>query len=75
MIYHYIINCEIVILRYFKIDPIVFTSHIALVDLNVYMKKIEAEEKKTHESIKKKDIMKSLKQVCDVLNTIFYTTK
>lgn len=43
-----------------------------MIDLNAYMTKIEHEEKKEHDSMKKSKIMECLKGVSDYLNVMFY---
>ena len=45
---------------------------IPLVDLQVYIKRIEKAEKKERDSFKKKDLMAALKQICEILNYMFY---
>ena len=48
---------------------------IPLVDLQVYVKQIEKAEKKERDSFKKKDLMTALKQICEILNYMFYKKK
>ena len=45
---------------------------IPLVDLQVYIKMIEKAEKTERDSFKKKDLMTALKQICEILNYMFY---
>lgn len=72
MVYYYIINSEMVFLRLYKTNPFDIMNQITLMDLNTYMKKIETEEKKEHDSMKKNKIMECLKGVSDILNVMFY---
>ena len=72
VLYGYIIQAEMLFLRYYKIDPFQIMRGIPLVDLQVYVKQIEKMEKKERESFKKKDLMTALKQICEILNYMFY---
>ena len=72
MLYGYIVQAEMLFLRYYKINPFEIMKDMSLIDLQFYIKQIEKQEKKDHESFKKKDIMAALKQICEILNFIFY---
>ena len=72
MMYHYIIEAELVFLRYFKVNPFEIMKDISLIDLQVYMKLLEEKMKKDQDQFKNKDVTKALKAVCDYLNLIFY---
>lgn len=72
MLYGYIIQAEMLFLRYYKVNPFEIMKNITLIDLQVYIKQIEEKEKKDQESFKKKDIMTALKKINDLLNFIFY---
>ena len=56
----------------YKVDPFQIMKGIPLVDLQVYIKMIEKAEKKERDSFKKKDLMTALKQICEILNYMFY---
>lgn len=45
---------------------------MSLYDLQVYVKQLEKEEKKERDSFKKKDMMTALRQICEILNWMFY---
>lgn len=72
VLYGYILQAEMLFLRYYKVDPFQIMKGIPLVDLQVYVKQIEEAEKKERESFKKKDLMTALKQICEILNYMFY---
>lgn len=72
MLYGYIVQAEMLFLRYYKVNPFEIMKDMSLIDLQFYIKQIEKQEKKEHESFKKKDIMNALKQICEILNFIFY---
>lgn len=72
ILYGYILQAEMLFLRYYKVDPFQIMKGIPLVDLQVYVKQIEEAEKKERESFKKKDLMTALKQICEILNYMFY---
>lgn len=72
VLYGYIIQAEMLFLRYYKIDPFQVMKGIPLVDLQVYVQQIEKMEKKERDSFKKKDLMTALKQICEILNYVFY---
>lgn len=72
MLYGYIIECEMFLLRTYKVNPFEIMKNMSLIDLDVYMKNIEEKEKKEQESIKKHDIMKSLFAINQILSTMFY---
>ena len=68
----YILQAEVFFLRYYKVNPFELMKDMSLYDLQVYVKQIEKEEKKERDSFKKKDIMTALRQICEILNWIFY---
>ena len=72
MLYGYIIQAEMLFLRYYKVNPFEIMKDITLLDLQTYVQQIEKQEKKEQESFKKKDIMTALKKVNEILNFIFY---
>ena len=72
MLYGYILQVEVFFLRYYKVNPFEMMKDMSLYDLQLYVKQIEKEEKKERESLKKKDIMTALRQICEILNWIFY---
>jgi hypothetical protein len=45
---------------------------IPMIDLQLYIQQIQKAESKERESMKKKELMTALKQICDILNFIFY---
>lgn len=61
ILYGYIIQAEMLFLRYYKVDPFQIMKGIPLVDLQVYVKQIEKAEKRERESFKKKDLMTALR--------------
>ena len=72
MLYGYIIQAEMLFLRYYKVNPFQIMQNISLIDLQFYIKQIEQKEKKEHDSFKKKDIMTALRKINEILNFIFY---
>ena len=72
MLYGYILKAEMLFLRYYKVNPWEVMKDISLIDLQVYIKQIEKEEKKEQESFKKKDLMTALKKINEILNFICY---
>lgn len=60
-LYAYILESEMVFLRLYKVNPFEVMKDISVLDLHMYMKKIEELEKKEHESIKKKEVMTALR--------------
>lgn len=72
MLYGYIMQAEVFFLRYYKVNPFELMKDMSLYDLQVYVKQIEQEEKKERDSFKKKDLMTALRQICEILNWIFY---
>lgn len=72
VLYGYILQVEVLFMRYYKVDPFQIMKGIPLVDLQVYIKMIEKAEKKERDSFKKKDLMTALKQICEILNYMFY---
>ena len=72
MLYGYILQVEVFLLRYYKVNPFELMKDMSLYDLQVYIKQIEKEEKKDHDSFKKKDLMTALRQISEILNWIFY---
>lgn len=71
-LYGYIIQAEMLFLRYYKINPFDIMRNITMLDLQMYIKQIEEKEKAEHEKFKKKEIMTALKHINDILNVIFY---
>ena len=71
-LYGYIIQVEVFFLRYYKINPFELMKDMSLYDLQVYVKQLEKEEKKERDSFKKKDMMTALRQICEILNWMFY---
>jgi hypothetical protein len=59
-------------LRYYKVNPFEIMKDISLLDLQTYIQQIEKYEKKEKDNFKKKELMTALKQICDILNIIFY---
>ena len=72
MLYGYILKAEMLFLRYYKVNPWEVMKDISLIDLQVYIKQIEKDQKKEQESFKKKDLMTALKKINEILNFIFY---
>lgn len=72
VLYGYILQAEVLLMRYYKVDPFQIMKGIPLVDLQVYIKMIEKAEKKERDSFKKKDLMTALRQICEILNYMFY---
>lgn len=72
VLYGYILQTEVLLMRYYKVDPFQIMKGIPLVDLQVYIKMIEKAEKKERDSFKKKDLMTALRQICEILNYMFY---
>lgn len=72
MLYGYIIQVEMLFLRYYRQNPFEIMRRLPLKDLQVYVSQIEKAEKKERDSIKKKEIMTALQQVNEILNVIFH---
>lgn len=72
MVYYYIISAEMVFLRLYKVNPFEITKNISMLDLHMYMAKIEKAESKEHDSMQKSKIMECLKVISDYLNVLFY---
>ena len=71
-LYGYIIQAEMLFLRYYKVNPFEIMKGIPMIDLQLYIQQIQKAESKERESMKKKELMTALKQICDILNFIFY---
>ena len=71
-IYGYILQAEMLFLRYYKVNPFEIMKDISLLDLQTYIQQIEKNEKKEKDNFKKKELMTALKHICDMLNIIFY---
>ena len=71
-LYLYIISAEMVFLRFFKVNPFQMMNNMSMLDLDMYLKRIQYEEEQERNRTKKKDIMQCLKHVCDYLNVIFH---
>ena len=71
-LYGYILNAEMILLDIYKVNPWQIVGEIPLVDLQLYMKKIENSWKKKKDNFKKKDMMEALKHINDVLTWIFH---
>ena len=71
-LYGYILNAEMILLDIYKVNPWQIVGEMPLVDLQLYMKKIEESWKKKKDNFKKKDMMEVLKHVNDVLTWIFH---
>jgi hypothetical protein len=65
-------KAEVLFLRYYKVNPFEIMKDISLLDLQTYIKQIEEEEKKDQKKINKKDLITALKQICELLNYMFY---
>ena len=72
MFYKYILEAEMIFLRYYKIDPLFLLRHMPLIDLQNYIQTIQRKIEDEKQTYKSKDIMKALKAVCDYLNFVFY---
>lgn len=72
MLYGYILEAELIFLRTYNVNPFEIMSNMSLLDLDVYLNKIQAKEKEQQESIKKNDIMKSLYSINQILSMMFY---
>ena len=71
-LYGYILNAERILLDIYKVNPWQIVGEMPLVDLQLYMKKIEDSWKKKKDNFKKKDMMEVLKHINDVLPWIFH---
>ena len=71
-LYGYILNAEMILLDIYKVNPWQIVGEMPLVDLQLYMKKIEESWKKKKDNFKKKDMMEVLKHINDVLTWIFH---
>lgn len=71
-LYAYIMQAEMIFLDVYKVDPWQIMSHMTMLDLQIYMKKIEKEWKEKQEKFKKKDIMEALRKVNEILTWVFY---
>lgn len=71
-LYGYILNAEMILLDIYKVNPWQIVGEMPLVDLQLYMKKIEDSWKKKKDNFKKKDMMEVLKHINDVLTWIFH---
>ena len=72
MLYGYIVQAEMIFLDMYKVNPFDIIKDLPLVDLQLYMKRIEESQKKKHDNFKKKDIMEALKRVNEILTWIFH---
>lgn len=70
--YTYIINAEMVFLDIYSVDPWTILRHMSMIDLQVYMKRIEADWKKKNDNFKKKDVIEALKHINLVLTWMFH---
>ena len=59
------------LMRY-KINPFEIMDHISMMDLQNYMNILQYKVSKEQETMKKKDLMKALIQIRDILNFITY---
>ena len=71
-LYGYILNAEMILLDIYKVNPWQIVGEMPLVDLQLYMKKIEDSWKKKKDNFKKKDMIEVLKHINDVLTWIFH---
>ena len=71
-IYRYIIEVEMLFLMRYKINPFEIMDHISMMDLQNYMNILQYKVSKEQETMKKKDLMKALIQIRDILNFITY---
>lgn len=74
-LYIYIMQAEIVLLRFFKINPFEIMRQITLIDLDAYLKRIQKEEEEESKSWKQSDLMKCLRGANEYLNLIFHKQK
>lgn len=72
ILYGYILEAEILFLRIYNTNPFDIMNNMSLVDLEVYLNKLQTKEKEQQESIKKNDIMKSLYMINQILSMMFY---
>lgn len=73
MMYFYIIKAEMVFLRLYKTNPLDLMKEMTILDLNMYLTQIQAEEKREQNSMKSNNhIMECLRGVNEYLNMIFY---
>ena len=68
-LYGYILNAEMILLDIYKVNPWQIVGEMPLVDLQLYMKKIEDSWKKKKDNFKKKDMKVSiLLKICNELD-------
>lgn len=73
MMYFYIIKAEMVFLRAYKTNPLDLMKQMTILDLNMYLTQIEAEEKREHNQIRSGNkVMECLRAANEYLNMIFY---
>ena len=71
-LYGYILQAEVFLMRQYKVNPFEMMKDMSLIDLQLYVKQIQQQEKKERDSFKKKDIMTALRQINEILNWVFY---
>ena len=71
-IYLYILSAEMLFWRFFKMNPFEMISTMPMLDLDMYLKRLQYEEEQEREGNKNSDIMKCLQHVSDYLNLIFH---
>ena len=72
MLYGYIVQAEMIFLDIYKVNPFDIIGKMPLVDLQLYMKRIEEDQKKKHDNFKKKDFIEALKRVNELLTWCFH---
>ena len=72
MLYGYIIQAEMIFLDVYKVNPWQIMKDLTLMDLQIYVKRIEKDWKKKKESMKNKDVMEALQQVNEILTWVFH---
>lgn len=73
MMYFYIIKAEMVFLRMYKTNPLDLMRDMTILDLNMYLTQIQAEEKKEHNQMRSSNhVIECLRGVNDYLNMMFY---
>lgn len=71
-LYGYILSAEMIFLDIYKVDPWQIMKNMSLLDLQIYMKRIEKEWKDKKDNFKKKDIMEALQKINEILTWMFH---
>lgn len=70
--YLYIMSAEMLLWRFFKINPFEMLANMPMLDLDAYLKRLQYEEEQERKNRRDSDIMKCLHGISDYLNVMFY---